>query len=328
MKTSEKIITYLASHGRVSGSGLVDYLGITDRGVRKQLKSLLDKGEIVKVGKPPKVYYSKAEPKSVKQYINTTTDYVDNAIKNHIETEFLYITPLGTVQEGWAGFEYWCHERKLKVDKTAEQYEVIRKRYSKYKNEDLIDGMAKLKSTFQDVNLDELFYIDFYSIELFGKTRLGQLLLFAKQSQNRNLMNEITDRIKPNIERMLKKYEIDGVGFIPPTVKRELQFMRQIENRLNLSIRTLTITKIKTPVAVPQKTLNKLEDRIINARETMNVDDTGTYNNILLIDDAVGSGATLNEVAKKIRDKGICRGKIIGLSVTGSFNGFEIISEV
>jgi len=49
---------------------------------------------------------------------------------------------------------------------------------------------------------------------------------------------------------------------------------------------------------------------------------------ILLIDDAVGSGATLNETAKKIRDKKMCQGKIIGITITGSFNGFDVISEV
>lgn len=76
------------------------------------------------------------------------------------------------------------------------------------------------------------------------------------------------------------------------------------------------------------KTSEKLEDRIINARETIYIDEKGSYKNILLIDDAVGSGATLNELAKKIRKNKICSGKIIGLAVTGSLNGFDVISEV
>lgn len=54
----------------------------------------------------------------------------------------------------------------------------------------------------------------------------------------------------------------------------------------------------------------------------------GSYRNILLIDDALGSGATLNEVAKNIRQRGICKGKIIGFVITGSPKGFEVISEV
>ena len=52
------------------------------------------------------------------------------------------------------------------------------------------------------------------------------------------------------------------------------------------------------------------------------------YNNILLIDDAVGSGSTINETAKKIKQKGICKGRVIGLAITGSFKGFDVISEV
>ena len=50
--------------------------------------------------------------------------------------------------------------------------------------------------------------------------------------------------------------------------------------------------------------------------------------NILIIDDAVGSGATLHETAKKIRQKNICSGSVIGLAITGSAKGFDVISEV
>jgi predicted amidophosphoribosyltransferase len=173
-----------------------------------------------------------------------------------------------------------------------------------------------------------MFYLDFYSIEIFGKTKLGQLLLFAKQSQDRKMINEITDTVKPEIEKLIKDRRINAVGFIPPTVKRELQLMKQIQKRLDLNIKAIELVKIKTAVAVPQKTLSKLEDRIINAKTTIAINDSGEYDNILLIDDAVGSGATLNEVAKKIRDKHMCKGKIIGLAIVGSFKGFEVISEV
>jgi predicted amidophosphoribosyltransferase len=54
----------------------------------------------------------------------------------------------------------------------------------------------------------------------------------------------------------------------------------------------------------------------------------GQYNNILLIDDAVGSGATLNETARQIKNRNLCTGHIVGLAITGSFRGFDVISEV
>lgn len=326
MKTSEKILEYLERNNQVMGNELIDYLGITGRAVRKQLKALLEAGLVTKIGTPPKVYYSLAV-----QEARVTTDNIgdiDQDIIDDIARGFLYISPRGTIHEGWEGFVHWCRERKLDIRKMTLQYEKISDKYDSYKKDGFISGMGKIKATFDDVALDELFYIDFYSMETFGKTRLGQLLLFAKQSQDRKMINNIADIIEPSVLKLIKRYKVDGVGFIPPTVKRELQLMKQIQNRLNLNAKTLSITKIKTPVAVPQKTLNKIEDRIINAKGTMNLDDTGIYNNILLIDDAVGSGATLNEMAKKIRQKGICKGKIVGLAITGSFKGFDIISEV
>ncbi len=326
MKTSEKIIEYIQRHEQVTGNELVDYLGITDRAVRKQLKTLLDNGKLAKAGKPPRVYYSIAVNPPMSHL--SAVQGIPSSTTRLIDKEFLYITPRGTMQSGLIGFVTWCIERKLDPAKTADRYAKTVAKYRQYKKAGLIDGMYKMKTTFDEVALGKVFYIDFYSIEIFGKTKLGQLLLFAKQSQNRQLMNELTDTVKPAILHVIDKYHIDGVGFIPPTVKRELQLMKQVQNRLNLNVRTVDIYKIKTPVAVPQKTLNKLEDRIINARETMSVDDTGMYNNILLIDDAIGSGSTLNETAKKIRQKGICKGKIIGLAITGSFKGFEVISEV
>ena len=54
-------------------NNLSEYLGITDRAVRKQLKTLLEDGILIKSGKPPKVFYSTASPetKSVETTANT-----------------------------------------------------------------------------------------------------------------------------------------------------------------------------------------------------------------------------------------------------------------
>jgi DNA-binding transcriptional ArsR family regulator/hypoxanthine-guanine phosphoribosyltransferase len=328
MKTAEKIVAYIGKNGQVAATELVDYLGITGRAVRKQLKTLQDSGQITKSGRPPKVYYSVTAVSTPATAHSNDRSLIDPFILQAIEDNFLYITPRGTIQAGWEGFVYWCQERQLDATKTAVRYQKMMDKYDQYKKHGLIDGMYKLGTSFDQVALDKLYYIDFYSTEIFGKTKLGQLLLFAKQSQDRKLINDITDRIKPVILQLLEQYDIDGVGFIPPSVKRELQLVRQIQKRLNLDQRIVSISKIRTPVVVPQKTLSKLTDRIINARETIAVANTAKYHNILLIDDAVGSGATLNETARKIRQKGICDGQIIGLAITGSFKGFEIISEV
>ena len=80
----------------------------------------------------------------------------------------------------------------------------------------------------------KIFYLDFYSIERFGKTKLGWMLLYAKQSQNKILIKEICESIQKKINELLVKYNINAVSFVPPTVKREIQLMAEIENNLNI----------------------------------------------------------------------------------------------
>lgn len=321
--TPEKIVAYIQQKGHTTGADIAEYLGISRQALFKHLPKLLAAGIITKIGKPPRVFYLISEFSPVAGDI-TIPDY----LKEQIEERFLVITPAGERKEGLDAFIYWCDRNKLPYHKTAEEYRKTLQKYDTYKKNGLIDGMIKMKNTFSKVYLDKLFYLDFYSIERFGKTKLGQLLLYAKQSQNLLLMKEIVALVKTPVEALIKKFHIDGIGFIPPTVKRERQLMRVLEKGLRKNKRGVSIVKIKTQVAVPQKTLSKLADRIENARNTLVVNEPAHFKNILLIDDAVGSGATLNETAKKIREKGICQNNIVGLSLTGSFKGFDVISEV
>ena len=316
---------YIASKRQASVHELVDYLDISRMAVSRQLANLVAEGRLIKVGKPPKVFYSLAKGN---EKIKNIVEVVDSNVEKIIENNFLIITPDGQRREGMTGFVYWCEKTKQSVGKTAKEYVDSFRKFDAFKKNGLIDGMKKFKATFEGVFLNKVFYVDFYSIERFGKTKLGQLLLYAKQSQDKKLMKELTVEVKPKVDYLVDKYGIDGIGFIPPTVKRQVQFMKELEKNLHENVKKISIVKVKTEIVVPQKTLNKLEDRIENARNTIVVDDMGKYNNILLIDDAVGSGATLNETARQMREKNMCKGKIIGLSITGSFKGFDVISEV
>lgn len=329
MKTSDKIIKYITENHQTAASELVTLLGITDRAVRKQLKKLLEDGRLVKAGVPPRVFYSVSTGTNTENndYVNNDPE-VDKSVIKIIDDNFLYVTAFGKKFVGWAGFTMWCRDRNLDILKMAPIYHETIGKYDTYRKDGLIDGMYKMKHTFPKVALDKVFYVDFYNIEIFGKTKLGQLLLFSKQSQDRAMMNQMIDGVAPFIHKVMDTYDIDGVVFVPPTVKREFQLMRQLRKRLSLNVRVLNVAKIKTQVVVPQKTLSKLADRITNAKETIVLEDTNHYRNVLILDDAIGSGATLNEIAKKIRQRGICQGKIIGLAITGSPNGFDVISEV
>ena len=140
-------------------------------------------------------------------------------------------------------------------------------------------------------------------------------------------MGELTKAIKSKIQKLVVEHKIGAVGFIPPTVRRQLQLMAELERNLKLPLPVIDLRKIKTEIIVPQKTLARLDERIENARQSISVNNTRVYKNVLLIDDAVGSGATLNETARKLKERRIAK-KVVGLAITGSFKGFEIISEV
>jgi len=320
--TAQKIQEYIFVHKQVTSKQLADYLGISRQALFKHLPKLLAEGKISKIGKPPVVYYF------IKDKEASETSFQKQTESQIIEKNYLIITPTGKKLTGMVGFEYWCNKNKLPIVKTIKEYQKTWQNYAKYKKAGLIDGTYKLKHSFDKVYADKIFYLDFYSIERFGKTKLGWVLLYAKQSQNKALIKEICNDLHKEISKFLVKYNIKAVSFIPPTVKREVQLMLEMEKNLNLHLPIINLQKIKTDLIVPQKTLSKIEDRVENAKQTIMVNDTRSFNNILIIDDAVGSGATINETAKKFRERKIAKNKIYGLAITGSFKGFEVISEV
>jgi hypoxanthine phosphoribosyltransferase len=108
-----------------------------------------------------------------------------------------------------------------------------------------------------------------------------------------------------------------------------VQFLDVLRSNLNLKIPELVAMKVMGSTRIAQKTLRRLEDRIINAKQTIAVNPRQLIDsNVLIIDDAAGSGATLNEIAKKVKNISSKKIKVIGYSVVGSFKGFDVISEV
>lgn len=324
-KTSDKILAYIAQRSQASGKELSDYLGITDRAIRKQLRRLLELGRVRKLGKSPRVFYALSEGK--KKSTGSEIDLKEGQ-KEVIEKNFLYITPRGERLAGLEGFAHWCEDRLMRVEQKASEYVNIFRKYESLKKRGLLSGKKKIADTFQEgACLKDIFYADFYAWEVFGKTKLGQLLLYGKQSQNRKIMLEVVEYIEPIIDRIISLYKIDAVGFIPPTVKREVQFMSVVEKELALSLTLIEIEKIKTEIITPQKTLSKLHERIDNAEYSIVVLEKRKFSRVLLIDDAVGSGATLNQTACKIKRAGVAK-EVYGFAITGSVKGFDVISEV
>ncbi|MEK7167137.1 MAG: hypothetical protein AAB732_01875 [Patescibacteria group bacterium] len=324
-KTINKIFEYIKINSNVNPSRLADKFNLGRAIIHRHLNKLQEKGLIFKIGAPPKVFYS--VQKNTPAFQKDLIDLIKNKDKKIIQKNFYFVNVDGTILKEVAGFILWCKDRNFDIKKKAKEYVSIITKYDKFKNKKLIDGTKKIKATFQNIYVDKVYFVDFYAIEIFGKTKLGQMLLYAKQGQNRKMMKEIILNIKPKIESLIKKEKINAVGFVSPSLKREIQFMKVLEKELNFPLPIISILKTKTDVIVPQKTLSKLEDRVKNAQKTFVVNENRFWNKILLIDDAIGSGATINELAHKIKKQKIAK-KVYGFAITGSLKGFDVISEV
>lgn len=325
-ENKQKILNFIKENDKVSVKELTEVLPIGRIMIHRHLNNLIREGQIEKVGMPPKVYYSVNKERKPNKIIYNISPNIIKIIGDN----FTLLKPEGIEIEGFDGFVEWCNDRKYKVKTMATQYVGLVKEYDNFKKEGFINATQKLTSTFNKESqfLDELYYLYPYSFPIFGKTKMGQWLFHAKQTQNKELMKRVINIVAPQIENLIKIKEIDSVAFVPPTLPRNIQFMSELQNYLKINLPIVKIEKVRTPILIQQKGLREISDRIKNAEETMVVKNRNTnYQKILLIDDFTGSGSTLNIIAGKIKKQKISN-EVIGLTITGSMKGFEVIKEV
>lgn len=328
MAAKDDIIQLFIKNKELSVKEIVEYLGISKQTVHNVLNRLADQNEVEKLGRAPKTVYRLRETAGTKA-ADAPADIGGKTLA-FLKENFLLITETGDLLEGIDAFAHWCRQRKLPVEKTLDEYLTTKKKYSRYySGQGIINGMEKLNNTkdYDKIWLDDLWYLDFYAIERFGKTRLGTLLHYAKQGQNKYLMGIMMNEANPRIHSVANQTGVDAVGFVPPTIRREVQIMKYIQSNLRLALPVVDIKKLSNIIPVPQKSLSRLSERIRNAEHTFAVTERRKFDHVLLIDDAVGSGATLNIIAGKIKEKGVAQ-KITGLALVGSFKGFDVITDV
>lgn len=325
--TKSKIIDFINKKGRARPAELIDLLGISQVAVQKQLKKLIQEGSLEKHGKPPLVFYTLASKPTEEIKIQFSPKH-----EQYLENNYLYLTPDGLFLSGVKGFKTWLQktDQIKQAQNLVEEYVLIREQSEKFRAADgLIDATSKLSTIFHNFALQKIYYADFYSLPKFGKTKMGLKLLHAKQAQDKNLIKELSVQCESLIHHIVAKHNINTIAWIPHSIPRKIPFLSEFKKNIHLPLNSIEIVKAYTgEIPVAQKSLSKIQERIENARKTIFIKSlVPSQNKILLIDDAVGSGATLNETALKIMQNDFVK-TLIGFVVVGSYKGFEVIKEV
>ena len=327
-QTRNQLIEIIRKNNQSRPHDLSEKLEISLVAIHRHLKMLIQEGILQKVGSAPHVFYVL---KQKSDSVHNPHDFSpDAATKIFLKNNFLYIDPSGNLLEGWNGFYTWAVATKQEkhLSSLVKEYLFTRNEVSRFQKHPMIDATERFQSIFKNLTLDHVYYLDFYSLPKFGKTKLGYLVLHGKQAQDVKLIRQVAQEANPALKYLIHKHKINAIAWAPHSLPRKIQFLKVMEQSLKFNLPRIDLVKAYSgQVPVAQKSLSKLEERIRNASETIFIKSQNiSSNKILLIDDAVGSGSTLEETAKKLKARGAKN--VIGFAIVGSYKGFEVIREI
>ncbi len=327
--TKQQLFEFVQQNREASSAEISKQLGISPQMVHRHLKALLEEGKLKKLGRAPRVLY--VVNQEGQQQKTLVLSAFPQKLSSYIEQHYLTVKPNGEVLEGFDGFVWWAEKtgQAKNLEKLAGEYVSSHKEFSKnFKaKHGLIDATFKLKDTFGKSYVDALYYQEFYSLPKFGKTKFGQRVFLGKSGQDLQTIKLLANECRDSLNTLIKQHKIEAMVFAPHSIPRKVAFLKEFERFLDLPLPKLELLKIFSGAPVAQKTLQKLHDRIENAQGTIFLKNQKThFKCVLVIDDAVGSGATINAIAQKLKASGVKI--IIGYAITGSLKGFEVINEI
>ena len=315
--TKQKILDLLREQ-HLSPFDLQQLLDISASVVHTHLKSLLEMGLIEKFGSAPRVSYGACK--------KDAADYVNE--------HFLFQDALGNLRAGMEGFRLWSAQglKKLSFEEKVALYADRVLTAESHKQDgvfNLIGKLQKVVDVGEKMHLKEMACLSLRTLRDFGRTKMGIYVDIVKSAGSKKIVDIVLDFSVPLIVSYAKKHRINAVGFIPPTRRRSQQIMTALEDRFRKGpFRTaaIEIKKIRGDIPREQKTIRDLRDRIYNSDHTFFLSPYAhlhNYKRILLVDDVIGSGATLNQVAKLLKKRGFA-GEVFGLAVVGEEKGYSV----
>ena len=325
-KVAREIVEYIKQYDRTP-KDLCTRLNVSTVTVQKYLKELCADGYIEKVGKRPHVHY---------QFIRQLPPPVikSTSIDNH----FMFLDSIGNIHTGTEAFRIWSEHnlKKYPLEEKVRYYEQCIRDMKAQKQNGVytLDEKWKefKKKTSEDVFIEGLVCTAPYALPDFGKTKEAILLGIAKDGgrNSKMYMKQLIDGFVPPLLTYLRYLKPRAVAFIPPTAERKVQLMDEIKKQF-CEISKLPIINIRKKygnVVLQQKHLSNIRDRVQNADKTFFPDETDReYSSVLLIDDMIGSGASLNQVAKKLINQKSAK-RVYGIGIVGNQKGFTTVKKV
>lgn len=320
-----KILDILSKNSPLRPIEIQKSLGISSQAMYRHLKKLVQENKIKKKGEPPLVFYE-----LVKNEKKVNFSFLNKEEEEIIEKNFSFLSPKGELLQGKKAFSAWLIKTSQEKSAQTLVLSYLKQHKEIYSNKDnFFDLTDKIKKTFKAVYVKKIICSDFYSLPQFGKTHMGNLVTAGKSGQYKPAIKEIVSITKSKIIDFIKKEKIDSIAWVPHSIQRNLLFLPTIREMLNLDLQEIQLVKVYSGnIPVAQKSLSKLKERIENARETILIKSKpSNIKKVLIIDDALGSGATVNESAKIIQDQLNVK-EIYAYAFVGSYKGFDVLSVI
>lgn len=330
-KIYKKIEDLFVENTILWASEIANLLWISRTITHKALKYFISEKKVKKIGKWAHTRYKSLifEWKQTKDWENPIVDYKTKKLFDEI---FYKFDSSWKLLFGFEGFKTWINSRNFDFEKSVKNYIKIHKFIESQENSCwLLDATNIFSKKFEKNYMEKVFYAWEYSFMEFGRSKLAEMTFYAKQSQNKDLINKSIDEIFYKLECLIKLEKIDSIAIIPWSIERKNQLLGILNFRLQkLNLPFINLIKyFENDISIPQKTIKSKEWRINNAKNTIFINDKNIkkYKKVLLIDDFVWSWATLNITAEKMKNFWIK--EIIWFSFVWSLDlNYEVINEI
>ncbi len=251
--------------------------------------------------------------------------------KDIIENNFVdFDSVKNSVVYGIPAFLNWKqkHFKKDSVVEFAKKYIVDVKAINKKRKNGVI-GVSHILIKYKDSIKEPIYLKDLVCVDYCRAGGKKSKLMFLLEETKRSTSNhdkqkkagvEFMKSTVKNVKKYINFLKPDSIIFIPHSVKRNYQIMEEYKKLLKNNI---TIDDLKKkPGFRAQKELSKMDEKKINADSSFSINKKKekNYKKILLIDDLSSSGATLNQMAKKVYSKYDAK-DIYGIAILGSDTG-------